>query len=230
MTDLKSRHLEARIAAAEAEAEKNRAEAAKAAAEAREAATKAEVAEMGLVKAREAEEARRADDDHRHVYRFNERVDGNTVKACVAKLVQWHRLNPGCPITIVFDSPGGSIIDGFHLFDTILWLRREGHYVTTIGQGMAASMAGILLQAGDHRVMSPQAALLIHEGSFGAIGSVGQVEDMVEFVKKLQERILDIFAERAKLSRQQIKNRWRRKDWWMTAQEALKYGFIDEIR
>ena len=92
----------------------------------------------------------------------------------------------------MFDSPGGGIIEGFSLFDQILWLRANGHQVTTIGQGMAASMAGVLLQAGDIRIMSPQASLLIHEASFGAMGSFGQVEDQVKFVKKLQERILEL--------------------------------------
>lgn len=209
---------------------RDEAEARKLTAEAREAEANARVAELKLEAAEESEKARLADDDHRHVLRFMGPVVDASVKASIDKLVRWHRLDPTCDITIVFDSPGGGIIEGFSLFDQILWLRDHGHKVTTIGQGMAASMAGVLLQAGDVRVMSPQASLLIHEASFGAMGSFGQVEDQVKFVQKLQERILQIFADRSTLSTAQIRNRWKRTNWWLDANEALELGFVDEVR
>lgn len=219
----------ANAARMEAEAAKFAAETRKALAEAQAAEADAEQAAMRLRKAEEDERARLADDDHNRLYRFSGAVSEGSVKACVSKLVQWHRLDPDCGISIVLDSPGGSIIDGFHLFDTILWLREKGHKVTTIGQGMAASMAGVLLQAGDHRVMTRQATLLIHEASFAALGSFGQVEDQVKFVEKLQDRILTIFADRSNLSKAQIRNRWKRRNWWMLADEALKLGFVDAV-
>lgn len=209
---------------------RDEAEARKLTAEAVEAEANARIAELKLAAAEESELARLADDDHRRVLRFVGPVVDTTVKASIERLVRWHRLDPTCPITIVFDSPGGGIIEGFALFDQITWLRASGHEVTTIGQGMAASMAGVLLQAGDVRIMSPQASLLIHEASFMTGGSFGQVEDQVEFVKKLQDRILAIFADRSRLSKGQIKNRWRRKNWWLDAEEALQLGFVDEVR
>lgn len=228
----------------EAEAARNRAEAAKLEAErahfeamAAKARFEAAATELALEratfetqKAREIERDRQLTDDKQHVYRFTTGVGDKSVKDAVDKLTLWARRDPGCDIEIVFDSPGGNIIDGFHLFDLILSLRGQGHRVTTIGQGMAASMAGVLLQAGDVRVMTRQAALLIHEAQFMALGSYGEVKDEMEFVEKLQDRILEIFASRSKLTKQQIKNRWTRKNWWMLADEALTHGFIDEIR
>ena len=95
---------------------------------------------------------------------------------------------------------------------------------------MAASMGGVLLQAGTRRIMAPQSSLLIHEAQFNTSGSFGQVEDQVDYVKKLQERILDILAERSTLSKRQIKTRWLRKNWWLMADEALELGFVDAIK
>lgn len=170
-----------------------------------------------------------AKDEHYRIYVFDTAVGSQSVTNCIHKLAEWSRLDPACEINIVFNSPGGSVIDGMALYDYLASLRLQGHKITTSALGMAASMAGILLQAGDVRKMGPEAWLLIHEGSFGAGGSVGQVEDTVEWVKKIQVRILDIFAAKSNLSKAQIKTRWHRKDWWISSDEALKLGFIDEI-
>ncbi len=95
--------------------------------------------------------------------------------------------------------------------------------------GMAASMGGILLQAGDKRVIGSESVLLVHEISFGAGGKIGEVEDEVAFAKMLTQRVLKIFANRTKMTARQIDAKWKRKDWWMDSDEALKLGFVDEI-
>jgi ATP-dependent protease ClpP protease subunit len=94
---------------------------------------------------------------------------------------------------------------------------------------MAASMAGILLQAGDERVMGKETWVLLHEASFLAAGKIGEVDDTVEWVKKVQKRILAIFAGRSNLSRSQIERRWKRKDWWLSSTDCLKHGFVDKV-
>ena len=170
-----------------------------------------------------------ASDNLRHTFRFLGSVNSASCKSAIDALVRWHRLDPGCDITLVIDSPGGDIISGFHLFDTIIWLRAEGHKITTIATGMAASMGGVLFQAGSYRIMTPQASMLIHEAQFGVGGSTGQVEDEVKYVKMLQDRILTILAERSSLSKAQIKRRWARTNWWLMSDEALELGFADSI-
>ncbi len=91
-------------------------------------------------------------------------------------------------------------------------------------------MAGILLQAGDVRTMGRESWLLIHQAAFSALGSTYEIEDRVEWVKRIQDRILDIFADRSKLTKAQIRRRWHRKDWWIDSDEALKLGLVDELR
>jgi len=166
---------------------------------------------------------------YQHVYHFTDAVGSSTTQACMRQIDIWHHDDPACRFEICFSSPGGSVIDGMALFDYLLQMREAGHHVTTSTIGMAASMAGILLQAGDVRRMGRESYLLIHEVSFGAGGKIGEVEDEVKFIKKIQERVLKIFAERSHLSIGQLKNRWERKDWWLDSDEALKLGLIDEI-
>ncbi len=188
-----------------------------------------EVTETVVTGVRDKHYAYLASDEKHRVYRFLGSVTAASAKEAVGKLALWSRLDPGCDISIIIDSPGGDIIAGFHLYDEIQALRGRGHKVTTKSRGMAASMGGVLLQAGDERVMGAQASMLIHEAQFGAIGSFGEIEDQVEFVKKLQDRILGILAERSTLTKRQIKTRWTRKNWWLMADEALELGFIDRI-
>ena len=163
------------------------------------------------------------------IYNFFGKVSGASASDCLEELAYWSRRDPGCKITIVFNSPGGSVIDGLALYDELLSLREKGHHITTVARGMAASMGAVLLQAGDERVIGKNAHMLIHQISYGAIGSFGEIEDEVAFAKQLQDRLLDILAERSTLSRLKIKNRWERKNWWLGSEDVLKHGFADRI-
>ena len=222
--------IDAFIAKMEADAAKSKAEAWQAQVGAELLENDMLLAKLAMAEVQENEEKRLASDHHHRTYRFTSTVGDGSVKTAIEKLTTWHRIDPECEITFVINSAGGDIIAGFHLFDTLKWLGDEGHDITTVGLGMAASMGGVILQAGKTRVMGPRASLLIHEASFVAGGSMGDIEDTVEFVKSLQNRILQIFADRSTLSKAQIKNRWKRKNWWLTAQQALEFGLVDEVR
>ena len=206
------------------------AEAKKINAEARKMEAEAMQEELVAAKAQEEDLRRRASDKENFVYRFSGDVRGSSVQSCMTTLTHWSRMNPKCDIEIIFSSPGGSIIDGFELFDFIQHLRNQGHKITTGTLGMAASMAGILLMAGDVRWVGKQAWVMIHRAAFGAMGKTFEVEDEVEFVKRIEGRILDIFVSRSKLTRQKIKRNWDRKDWWISADEAIDLELVDEIR
>lgn len=223
-----------RAAVLAAEAERRRQEARKAAAE-------AAMAELELEQMRRREREELAKDRYHHVYHFTAAINPESVGRCIEQLQTWSRLEPGCPMEIVFDSPGGQVIPGMDLFDFIQELRRRGHHVTTAARGMAASMAGILLQAGDHRVMGAECWMLVHEVSTLAMGKIGEIEDEVAFVKRIQERVLDIFATRCReaaergtaskpLTKAAIRRRWRRRDWWISSDECLRFGLVDEVR
>jgi len=214
----------------DAETRKTEAEARKIEAEATKAEMEANISHMDLEKAKRHFLRERSLDEENHLYRFSGSVGESSVKKCMVKLTEWSRLDPKCDMEIVFSSPGGSIIDGFELFDFIQELRTGGHKITTGSLGMAASMAGILLQAGDVRWIGHQAWMMIHRAAFGAIGKTYEVEDEVKLVKRIEDRILDIFTSRSKLSRTKLKRNWDRKDWWIDADECVKVGLVDEIR
>lgn len=136
---------------------------------------------------------------------------------------------PGRGITLTINSQGGSVLDGFALYDYLRRLSARGHHVTTIGTGMVASMAGILLQAGDTRIMAPRCWMLVHEVQGVVSGNQSEMEDNIAFNKRLQDQALDILALHATLTRDEIIVGWKRKDWWMDASEALEHGFVDEV-
>ena len=174
-----------------------------------------------------------AQNRHHHVYAFNESVGAASVKSCIDQLTQWMRLPNGTgptPMEIIFNSPGGEVVNGMALFDFIQVVRAAGHHVTTSSMGMAASMAGVLLQAGDLRIMGRQSYVLIHEIAYGAVGKIGEIEDTTKFAHMMQERILDIFAMRAKVTKPFIKRHWARTDWWLSSDDCIKYGFVDQVR
>lgn len=191
-------------------------------------------------KAKEAERERKAANKFHHVHAFESDVNDVSVRAAIAQLDLWRRTDPGSEVTLRFYSPGGDVIAGMYLFDYLERLKREGHHLLTEAYGYAASMAGILLQVGHERLMGRESYILIHEIAFSVRGKVGEVEDEMEFVKKISDRVLNIFATRAKeagvartathpLTKTQFASRWKRKDWWLSSDEALKYGVVDRI-
>jgi ATP-dependent Clp endopeptidase proteolytic subunit ClpP len=199
--------------------------------EIRATAAQAVAHELELAKLNDLEADRLAKPGSRSYRQLNifAPIVGNYVDTWIDMLEHWERRDPGEPITIRINSPGGSVLDGFALLDTILRLRRKGHKVTTHGIGMIASMATILMQAGDERVLDHNAWFMIHEVSAGVQGKASEMEDQMKFTMKLQERLLDILAERSTLSKTQIKKRWKKTDDWMSAEEALKLGFVDRV-
>lgn len=199
--------------------------------EIRYSAARAEVAELELLKARDVEKDRQAKPGITRRLNFFGDVSPSNVDNVIEALDHWSVRDPGEPIVITFNTQGGSVTDGLALYDTIKRLQRAGHFVTTRTVGMAASMGAVLFQAGDVRIMDARAKLLIHEGSTqgGARMTAGEAEDYAEFWKMLRSDILDILSERSSLTKRQLDSRWKRKDWWLTAAEALKFGFTDVV-
>lgn len=213
-----------------AQTQKVRAETLKANSEAENARNMAVVARLARENSeREVAKDLAADEYHR-VYRFSTGISDGSVKLAINALTLWGRLYPGKDIEVIFNSGGGDVVSGMALFDFILDLRAQGHKITTSTLGVAASMAGILLQAGDKRTMGREAWLMIHEASFRAEGKVGEVEDTVDWIKKVQERVLHIFANRSHMTVEEIREKWLRRNWWISSDEALTLGLVDSLR
>jgi ATP-dependent Clp endopeptidase proteolytic subunit ClpP len=156
-------------------------------------------------------------------------IAGSNVDVWINQLEHWERRDPALPIVIRINSPGGGVLDGFALHDTVLRLRRKGHHVTTHGLGMVASMATILMQAGDERVLDANAWFMVHEISTELQGNTSEIIDALKFQTQLENRLLAILSERSTLSASQIQRRWKKTDNWMSAEEAKKLGFIDRV-
>lgn len=217
--ELRKRLLEANVAKAELEAEEER-------------FTRRNV-EIVATKTERDEKLLLTQWQFQRTFNFVDSVTKNSVGSCIDRLNQWAVMDPGCDIRITFNSPGGSVVDGMWLFDYILYLRAQGHTVTCIALGYAASMAGILLQAASDgcRVMGKNSWLLIHEVAFSAGGKIGEVEDEYKFGLRLKEQAAAIFVERSggKLTREKLEQMWNRKDCWVSPDEALGLGLADKI-
>lgn len=218
--------------AATAAAEKSRADTVVAHVQAEKHQAEADYARLTLKEVERKEAAESSRDYHHRVYRFTDPVGAASVKSCVSTLTHWSRTEPECDIEVVFTSPGGSVIDGFVLFDFLRSLSHKGHHITTGCLGMAASMAGILTQAGDTRWVGSEGWLMLHRAAFGAQGKTFDIEDEVEWVKRIEKRIIDIFVARTDgtLTAAKIRRNWDRKDWWVDSGEALELNLVDEVR
>jgi ATP-dependent Clp endopeptidase proteolytic subunit ClpP len=197
--------------------------------EIRQAKAEADIAEFDRDKRSDEERDRSVKPGRiRHLY-INDVVSGRNVDTWLEVLNHWERRDPGEPIEITINSPGGSVLDGLALYDAILRLRRKGHHVTTRGTGLIASMATILMQAGDERILDANSWFMVHEVSAGTRGTVSEMEDQAAFVKRLNDRLHEILAERSTLTKRQILSRTKKKDDWMSAAQAVEVGFADSV-
>ncbi|OMC55451.1 hypothetical protein A5747_13540 [Mycobacterium sp. IS-836] len=200
----------------------------------REKRADADIREIYLAERRRAEDLATTQDylQFHHLFYGEVRIDN--VYQALTTLQAWDRLHPFCPMNITINSPGGSTVEGMHLFDEIHNYSTRGggsHFVTMTVRGYAASMAAILLQAADWRVIGRHAHLLVHEPASGARGKVGEIEDTLEWIQMVRAGVADIFVARSggRITADEFRTRWTRKDWWLSATEALEIGFVDEI-
>lgn len=130
-------------------------------------------------------------------------------------------------IQIYLNTPGGSVLAGLGIYDTMQYIRPD---VATICTGMAASMGAILLCAGTEgkRTALKHARVLIHQPMGGAQGQASDIEITAREIQKLKKELYEIIAQHSKQTYKKIWNDSDR-DYWMTAKEAKDYGMIDEV-
>jgi len=145
----------------------------------------------------------------------------------VAQLIFLESENPDQPVEIYINSPGGSVTAGFAIFDTMNFIKCP---VSTLCIGMAASMGAFLLAAGEKgsRFALPNSEIMIHQPMGGAHGQSVDVEIHARRLLKTRENINRILSERTGKSLETISKDTDR-DYYMSAQEALDYGLIDQI-
>lgn len=154
-------------------------------------------------------------------------VTDDEANLIVAQMLFLEADDPDKDISLYINSPGGSITAGMAIYDTMQYIRCD---VSTICIGMAASMGAFLLAAGakGKRRALPNGEILIHQPIGGARGQATEVAIHAEQLIKTREKMNKILAERTGQTVEQIALDTER-DHYMTAEEALNYGLIDEI-
>ena len=158
---------------------------------------------------------------------LSEEVNDTTASLVVAQLLYLEAQDPDKDIQFYINSPGGSVTAGMAIYDTMRYIKCD---VSTICVGMAASMGAFLLAAGTKgkRMALPNAEIMIHQPS---AGTQGQITDMTIHLKRLQtikDRMNRILAENTGKDLQTVTDACER-DNFMSAEEALQFGLIDQI-
>lgn len=157
---------------------------------------------------------------------------GQGINDYVANIVQAQLLflestDPKRDVQIFLNSPGGSVIAGQGIYDTMQYISPD---VATICTGLAASMGSILLAAGaaGKRSCLPHGRVMIHQPLGGMQGQVTDMEISYRLIKQLQKELYEIYVKHTGQPYDKIKEDCER-DNWMTAEQAKEYGLIDEV-
>lgn len=145
----------------------------------------------------------------------------------VAQLIYLEGKNPDKDIFLYINSPGGSVSAGLAIFDTINYIKCD---VCTICIGLAASMGAFLLTSGTKgkRYALPNSEIMIHQPLGGAQGQASDIEIQARQIQKIKSKINTILSEKTGRPLEQVERDTDR-DFFMSADEALKYGIIDKI-
>ena len=151
-------------------------------------------------------------------------INDSLANIIVSELLYLDNLNNE-DIYLYINSPGGSITSGMSIYDTINFINSK---VITIGLGMCASMAAFLLSSGNTRYALPNTEIMIHQPIGGAQGQATDIQIAAERIIKLKEKLNKILAQNTKQDLKTITADTER-DNFLSAEEALKYGLIDQI-
>lgn len=154
-------------------------------------------------------------------------INDYTANVLQAQMLYLDSVDPEKDINIYINSPGGSVSAGLAIYDTMQHINSD---VQTICTGMAASMAAVLLVAGEKgkRMALPHSRVMIHQPMGGAQGQASDIEITAKEIQKLKKELYTIIADH---SGQDFEKVWKDsdRDYWMTAQEAKEYGMIDNV-
>lgn len=154
-------------------------------------------------------------------------VDDKTAKDITDRLLYLEALDPGKEITFYINSPGGSVTSGMVIYDTMQMISSP---VATVCMGMAASMGSILLSGGEkgRRYIFPHGEVMIHQPSGGGRGTSADLEIIALQIQKAKILGAKILAENCNQTVEKVMKDFDR-DYWMNADESIKYGIVDKV-
>ena len=158
---------------------------------------------------------------------LGEDVNEHTANSVVAQLLHLAYVDPQADISLYINSPGGSVYDGMAIYDTMNFIKPD---VATYGIGLQASMGAFLLSSGakGKRFCLPHAKVMIHQPSSGTHGKVTDMEIDMKETLEVKEMLAKIMAKNTGQKLAKVKSDMER-DYWMTPDEAVKYGLIDKV-
>ena len=158
---------------------------------------------------------------------LGDQIDDYVANIIQAQLLFLESADPNRDIQIYLNSPGGSVYAGLGIYDTMQFIQPD---VATICTGMAASMAAVLLCAGadGKRSALKHSRIMIHQPMGGIQGQASDIEITAREIQKIKKERYEIIASHSKQDYEKV---WADsdRDYWMTAEEALQYGMIDEV-
>lgn len=154
-------------------------------------------------------------------------IGDSMANTIVAQMLFLEMDNPNADISLYINSPGGSVTAGMAIYDTMKYIKCP---VRTVCIGMAASMGAFLLMAGDKgkRMALPNSEVMIHQPSGGAEGQATDVTIRAEWLLKTKKKMTEMMADMTGQPVEKVSADVER-DYFMSAQEALEYGIVDEI-
>jgi ATP-dependent Clp protease protease subunit len=154
-------------------------------------------------------------------------INDYTANTIQAQLLYLDSNDPGKDISIYINSPGGSVIAGLGIYDTMQFITSD---VATMCTGLAASMGAVLLVAGQEgkRSALPHARVMIHQPLGGVQGQASDIEIEAREIQKFKKELYTIIAEHSHTPYDKV---WADSDrnYWMTAEEAKEYGMVDQV-
>ena len=154
-------------------------------------------------------------------------VSDQSANIIQAQLLYLDSVDPEKDISLYINSPGGSVYAGLGIYDTMQYINSD---VSTICTGMAASMAAVLLVAGekDKRFALPHSRVMIHQPMGGIQGQASDIEITAREILKLKDELYRIISEHSGQPFDKVAADSDR-DYWMIAPEAKEYGMIDKV-
>ena len=158
---------------------------------------------------------------------LTDEITDQVANIVVAQLLFLEMDNPDADISLYINSPGGSITAGMAIYDTMNYIKFD---VRTVCVGMAASMGAFLLMAGEKgkRLALPNSEVMIHQPLGGASGQATDVEIRAKWLLRTKEKMTRLMSEMTGQDQEKLRADCER-DYFMTAEEALNYGIIDQI-
>lgn len=158
---------------------------------------------------------------------MNEPINSITATSIIGQLLFLESQDEAAPITIYINSPGGSIADGFAIYDVMNKVKCP---IVTICTGMAASMAAFLLSSGSRgrRYALPNSTVMIHQPLGGVQGQATDIAIVANRILSLKNKMYDILTKNTGLGYEEVAHACER-DNYLSPEEAVQMGFIDEI-